>query len=826
MRAPRSTPGPFQRRQMADDEEPGISITCPICGYESPAGSKKCEHCYSDLPGSESDEFIPKIEPEASEPTNKEIEELKQIPGVGAAKAETLYEAGYRSVKDLQEASIEELSAVKGIGEKLATKIIDGAKELSGNNAQLADWLSGNENGLSQWLSGEEQGQPESAVMNREVPRNDSLAKWLSGQEQDVNSWLEEARAVEEEIPTGAHAIGPNEMLAREAELIQLRETLKEKLREFESGHFDPQAVIDELARVKSALELEKNTNRALLEELENVKRGSIAVIKFIKNQQGGEPDAAAIADRLASEMANRETLELKIMQLEEVVGSLKNQIEGSLAELPPDAQELKRKEVELAEQRAQLDAMRKQLLSKEEALSQGVLQGAVPASAVSQAPDMTKQLVESSEKVLEFTSRVQDLESQLAQAKLESKQKDERVKMATSSSGGKGVDPALMSKLEDAQRAERTLVVREQEVQKLKEELRIRDEEMQKLKEPMKYKEEEMLRREEDLMYRERLLQEEMKKSALLKAELGSQDELTLKKRLEELQQQVTAKEEEIRSKEKYLSSKEEDLRLREQGVITEEIEKREQERMLEVKQEKVKTGTARLDDLLMGGMPFGSNVLVYGPPFTGKEVLLNVFMAEGLKKGIPVMWILTEKTPKEIREEMSFVVSGYEEYEKLGLVKYVDAYSRSMGDESQDPYAEYIESPTDYESIQRAIETVAKVFKDKHQYYRVGFRSISTLIAYLDPATAFRFLSPVVGRRKRDGAVAMYTIEKGVHGEQEIQMIGSLMDGMIEFKVENLNTFLSVRGICDVQSRAFIRYSATKVGVTIGSFSLDHIR
>ena len=98
--------------------------------------------------------------------------------------------------------------------------------------------------------------------------------------------------------------------------------------------------------------------------------------------------------------------------------------------------------------------------------------------------------------------------------------------------------------------------------------------------------------------------------------------------------------------------------------------------------------------------------------------------------------------------------------------------------------------------------------------------------MIAYLDPNTAFRFLSPIVGRRKRDRSVGMYTIEKGVHGDQEIQMLGSLMDGMIEFKLENLNTFLSIKGICDVQSRAFIRYSSPKSGVTIGSFSLDHIR
>jgi len=390
----------------------------------------------------------------------------------------------------------------------------------------------------------------------------------------------------------------------------------------------------------------------------------------------------------------------------------------------------------------------------------------------------------------------------------------------------GKGIDKEVLKKLEDVQRLERSLVLREKEVQQLKEELRIHEDEMKKIKEPMRYKEEEMLRREEDLMFREKLIQEEQKKVARAQAELTGQDEITLKKRLEELQSEVTAKEEEIRAKEKYLASKEEDLRLREQGVITDEIEKREADRQLEIKQEKIKTGTPRLDDLLLGGIPFGANVLVYGPPFTGKEVLMSVFIAEGLKKGVPAIWVMTEKSPKEIREEMMFVLSGYEEYEKRGLVKYVDAYSRSMGDESQDPYTEYIESPTDYESIQKAIESVSKAFKEKHQYYRVAFRSISTLIAYLDPGTAFRFLSPVVGRRKRDGAVAMYTIEKGVHGEQEIQMIGSLMDGMIEFKVENLNTFLAVKGICDVQSRAFIRYSASKSNVTIGSFSLDHIR
>ncbi|MBN1677516.1 MAG: hypothetical protein JW880_03160 [Candidatus Thermoplasmatota archaeon] len=802
---------------MSKKESPEQTVRCTICGYESPAGSTRCEHCYSSLETEEPQDDDHTSEPESED---KGLDELRQVPGVGDAKAEILYDAGYHTIKDLQKATVEELAEVKGIGERLANKIMLGVNDLgSPVDDSLAGWLAGEEEGLDNWLSGRDKSEPEAAASEKEPPHDDSLAKWLAGEEQDVNVWLEETKMAEAPVKE----IGPTELLAREAELIQLRETLKEKLRQFESGEFDPQKTVEELAKVKAELEAEKIRNKQFQEEMENVKRGSIAVIKFIKSQQGSEADSATLADKLASEMANRENLELKIMQLEEVVSTLKLELGGRIEDHPPEEQELKARELAMVEEKAQLEAMRRQLLSKEEALSKGGLSMPLAASGP-MGSELSQRLQEAARREAELLTKNQDIEARLAAAQVEIKQKSDLVKIA----GGKGhgVDKEIMRKLEEAQKAERLLAVREQDVQRLRDDLRIRDDELSKLKEPMKYKEEEMLRREEDLMYRERLLQEEQKRVSLTKAELSSQDELTLKKRLEELQEEVTAKEEEIRSKEKYLSMKEEDLRMREQGVITDEIEKREQDRLIELKLEKVKTGTTRLDDLLMGGIPFSSNVLIYGPPFTGKEVLVSVFVAEGLKKGVPAIWILTEKSAKEIRAEMQFVVSGYEEYEKLGLVKYVDAYSRSMGDESQDEYTEYIESPTDYESIQKAVENAAKELKDKHEYYRVAFRSISTLIAYLDPATAFRFLSPVVGRRKRDRSVGMYTIEKGVHGEQEIQMIGSLMDGMIEFKVENLNTFLSVRGICDVQSRAFIRYTATKANVTIGSFSLDHIR
>ncbi len=240
----------------------------------------------------------------------------------------------------------------------------------------------------------------------------------------------------------------------------------------------------------------------------------------------------------------------------------------------------------------------------------------------------------------------------------------------------------------------------------------------------------------------------------------------------------------------------------------------------------QKVRSGTPRLDDLLLGGIPFGSNVLLYGPPFAGKELLMDAFIAEGVKWGTPILWLLTDRSPREVRNEMKEIFPEYEDAEKLGIIRYIDAHSRAVGGETNDPFTDYVDSPTDFEAMHRLVEKAAKEFKKEHDYYRMAVRGLSTLIAYSDPRSVFRFLNSFVGKRKRDRAVTLYTIAKGVHSDHDIQMISSLMDGVIELKFENHETFMAIKGICEVRSRAYVRYSLSKTGMEIGSFSLDHIR
>ena len=178
--------------------------------------------------------------------------------------------------------------------------------------------------------------------------------------------------------------------------------------------------------------------------------------------------------------------------------------------------------------------------------------------------------------------------------------------------------------------------------------------------------------------------------------------------------------REKELKAKEEYLRAKEADLRRREQGLIEEDLKHMDKEIAMEIQVAKAKTGNPVWTNLLMGGVPFGSNVLVYGPPFVGKETMVCQFIAEGLKKGIPALWGTTDKTPAGLREEMTRVPPSYEEYEALGLVAYVDSYSRSMGDTTEDPYTLYVEEPTAHDRIMTAVEETAKKFLEGHEYYR----------------------------------------------------------------------------------------------------------
>jgi KaiC/GvpD/RAD55 family RecA-like ATPase len=591
-----------------------------------------------------------------------------------------------------------------------------------------------------------------------------------------------------------------------ENELLRMKTSLEvkgEALKRAEDRLTEKEQELSEVIR-DTADQLKKND---LKTELDNVKKGSIAMMKYITSlqQKKQEEEFKAIRKALENEIQKRLQVEEELHKKEESLAArqraLGAEIEKVAATHNVDMDAVKSLEGELQLRETDVRQKEEALTLKEKALIDRIrgLEG-----------EIQKKIRDG--KILQDIKREFQLkEEELNLLRTELRQKEDELTAREKQLDKRG--PAMSPQVEA-------------ELKHLRQELEGKNAEFKRITEPIKYKENEFLRREEDLRYREELLKKELIKHEEARQQQSTVEDTELKKRLESLEGEVKQKEEEIKSREAYLRKKEDELRLRENKMVGKEIEAKEEELKLEISTEKAKTGNARLDDLLMGGVPFGSNVLCIGPAFIGKETLIDRFLLEGLQKGIPSLVVTTDISPQEIRDEMNYIAPGVEQFEKMGLLRYIDVYSKSMGIQDEDPYTMYVDHPTDYAGINRAIEMITKQFKEKAATYRMAVRSISTLVTYSDPTSTYKFLQAVTGKVKRAKVVCMFTMDRGMHSDTEIQTLAHLMDGSVEFKTDGVKTFLSVQGLTDVQSRAWIQYTYTKKGLNIGSFALDHIR
>lgn len=373
----------------------------------------------------------------------------------------------------------------------------------------------------------------------------------------------------------------------------------------------------------------------------------------------------------------------------------------------------------------------------------------------------------------------------------------------------------------------ETRLKVAENTIRELRSDVETRLSSARQAEEAMRLKEEATRKREESLLESNETTRQELEQlDARRQQEMSERTDLM--KTIEELTDQLKEKEEKIESMEKEIFLNKSVIKIGESDFMDGHVGVFKAPEPSEADAVKVKTGTPRLDDLLMGGIPLGSQFVVYGPGFIGKEVALDAFAASSITSGIPVIWVTTDKTIEEIRDEMSAVMDDFQSYEKKGMVYYVDAYSRIVGDNSTAENAAYLEDGANVENIgtlvDKRISKLQALVREKG--YRLIFRSVSSLSANHDIKSIFALLRQFVARRRKDKCVAAYSIEKGIVSEQDLQILSSIMDGVIEFTTDGKTHHLTIQGICETQTRDKVQYTATKAALNIGSFFLGRIK
>jgi KaiC/GvpD/RAD55 family RecA-like ATPase len=247
-----------------------------------------------------------------------------------------------------------------------------------------------------------------------------------------------------------------------------------------------------------------------------------------------------------------------------------------------------------------------------------------------------------------------------------------------------------------------------------------------------------------------------------------------------------------------------------------------------LERKPDRSPTGIPRLDDLLLGGIPPKGHVLLAGPPFSGKELVLYSFLVEGLQKGEPAIIITAARGPSEVGPEIGVVSPQFRGYEQMGQVRWIDATGAGTASGSGTPArAGELQGPGDLAGILSALVREAKQLETRGtKQFRVGFLGLSATLGHAEPKAGFGFLQNLVGILKPRPALALYAVDTGSSPDDQLSSIQGRMDGVIEFKQDRGKSFLSVRGLGDVQTRDWVEYRSTNRTLVIGSFALERIR
>lgn len=240
-----------------------------------------------------------------------------------------------------------------------------------------------------------------------------------------------------------------------------------------------------------------------------------------------------------------------------------------------------------------------------------------------------------------------------------------------------------------------------------------------------------------------------------------------------------------------------------------------------------RMSTGVKRLDALLNGGIPVGAAALVYGPPFLGKEVLARRFLLASLKAKVPAIDVVTNVAAADVRKNLADSEPGYATVEKERLLRFVDTYSRSIGAADKSLDATYLDNALDLNGIALAVNKVQAEIIAKHDHHALVLNSVSTLIAYSNAQTAFRFLQTLIGRTRRVGATSLYLMDHGMHSEADVQMFKHLMSGTIELREAAGKTQVKVEGLGAPSGPGWVDYKFDdKTFEITGSFAAGRIR
>jgi len=201
----------------------------------------------------------------------------------------------------------------------------------------------------------------------------------------------------------------------------------------------------------------------------------------------------------------------------------------------------------------------------------------------------------------------------------------------------------------------------------------------------------------------------------------------------------------------------------------------------------ERIPTGVVGLNQLLRGGVPAGSMVLVIGAPGAGKSTLGKQFLFDSLAKEKPAVLVDTFESLEVAKETMaSFEWSG----PLLDNIIFLDCYSWRTGVVRQ----RYSASPKNLTDMNLVLSDLLKNEIGVGSRARLVIDSFSDVIMHAGAAQAQKFLDTLKAKLAESRVTSMVMLEAGVHEEKVNAAIEYVTDGTIKMQYEERGRSLMV--------------------------------
>jgi len=217
--------------------------------------------------------------------------------------------------------------------------------------------------------------------------------------------------------------------------------------------------------------------------------------------------------------------------------------------------------------------------------------------------------------------------------------------------------------------------------------------------------------------------------------------------------------------------------------------------------------TGIRELDQLLGGGYPDRSSILIIGPPGIGKESLGYRFTQSGMLQGDFCLYATRLSVPEVLQDVKAFNIQPW--LQPLWLANNGGQLKIDVNDLTSLSF--------------NIKETVRKV-GDRN--VRIVADVLSPILMLNPPDTVYRFLSQLLAEIKQYSSVFLALIEEGMHQPQALAAMSELFDGVVELKLYEegfrIVPLLRIRKMRGVPPQlAYFRFTISKGLMEVTSYA-----